>query len=256
MPSLDTSAYAISSLYRDYGAQDFSGQWIARDAWIYDMVGVAAAQTVYPFFTIPAGQNDPNLGVRKTREQTNLQTPGQIGGTWFFVLENIRLGILNSCRARQLGTGVSTDAYFSARQLQYTRWFSAMCARGALEWKINDTTFLNVNQPFQTFSAGWGLGQIQPPNLGFTDGDPVAINSGANALALNSEKDFDRGSRGDSWSTGQPVVFAPSTNFEFNINSTLGVFPTPANIYGASADQTATIWLVLCLQGQMVRPRS
>lgn len=256
--ALDTSATAIARLLTDYGAQDWNGNWVAFDDNIHDMVGYAAAQNKFSWFVIPSGQSDPNLNVIKKREQSNLGTSGQIGGDYFFIAESMRLMVLNSAKVRQLGTGVATDTYFSARQLQYARFFNALCARGALRLSINDKTFLLENQPFQTFSAGLGLGEIQPPNLGFTDGDPVAINSGANAYATNSPIDFDEGARGDPWTFAQPLVLAPSTGFKIDLEASLpgAAFPTPANIYGASADQTATVWLVCWLYGQKVRPRS
>lgn len=256
MPTLDTSTGAIARLYRDYSAQDFNGNWVAFDWNYHDMVGYTANQNKFSFFTVPQGQNDPGLGVTKKKEQSNLGTPNQIGGDYFFIVESIRLFVLNSAKYRQTGTGVSADAYFSARQLQMSRLFSAICSRGSLRWSINNKTVLLENQPFQTFSAGFGLGVIQPPNLGYTDGTPAAINSGANAVAMNSPYDFDEGSKGDPFSLGQPVVLAPSTTFNLDLEYPIGAAPSPANIYGASADQTATIWLGCWMYGQKVRPRS
>lgn len=251
---LDTSASAIAQLYRDYGAQDWNGRWVASDWNLHDMVGYAANQTKYSFFSVPAGGLDPNLLVIKKREQSNLGTPNQIGGDYFYIVESIRLFVLNSAKSRQTGTGVSTETFFSANQLQYTRFFEALCARGALRWSVNQKTILLENQPFQTFAAGFGLGEIMPPNVGFTTA--AGTNNGANAYAMNSPYDFDEGARGDPFSLGQPVVLAPSTTFNVDLESSLGVFPSPANIYGTSHNQTATVWLACFLTGQKVRPRS
>ncbi len=254
---MDTSPQTIARLYSQFGSADFAGSWVAQDWNLRDMVGYTAANK-FQFFTVPAGQNDPNLAVTKKREQSNLGTPNQIGGDYFFVVESIRLFVLNSAKHRQTGTGVSADANFSARQLKYSRLFSAICARGTLRWSINQKTILLENQPFQTFSAGFGLGKIQPPNVGFTDGDPVAINSGANAYAMNSEIDFDGGSYGNPFTLGQPVVLAPSTTFNVDLEYTLpgNLSPAATNVYGTSGDQTATVWLGCWLVGQKVRARS
>jgi hypothetical protein len=254
--SLDTSTTAISQLLTDYGAQDWNGNWVAFDDNLHDMVGYAANQTKFSFFVLASGQQDPNLGVIKKREQSNLGQSNSIGGDYFFIVESMRLMVLNSAKHRQLGTGVSADAFFSARQLAYTRFFNALCSRGALRLSINDKTFLLENQPFQTFSAGLGLGEIQPPNVGFTT--VAGINGGANAYATNSPIDFDEGARGDPWTFAQPLVLAPSTGFKIDLEASLpgAAFPSPANIYGASANQTATVWLACWLYGQKVRPRS
>jgi len=253
---IDTSASAIAQLYRDYGSADFAGNWVAQDWNLHDMVGYGANQNKYQFFTVPAGQNDPVLAVTKKREQSNLKTQNQIGGDYLYIVERIRLFVLNSAKARQLGTGISAYAYFSAQQLQYARLHQAICARGTLRWSLNEKTMLLENQPFQTFAAGIGLGVVCPPNVGFTDGDPAAINNGTNAYSSNSEMDIDGGRLGDPFSLAQPVVLAPSTTINVDLEYPLGVAPSPASIYGASINQTATIWLCCWLDGQMVRPRS
>jgi hypothetical protein len=254
---MDTSAQAIAQLYSDFGSADFQNNWVAQDWNLHDMVGyptTAGSTAAFKFYTVPNGQNDPNLAVTKTLEQSNLGTPNQIGGDYFFIVQSIRLFILLSAKARQAGTGVSADTFFSARQLAYTRLFEAIKARGTLRWSINNKTVLLENQPFQTFSAGFGLGVVLPPQVGFTT--VAGITSGVNAYAANSPLDIDEGAMGDPFSLGQPVVLAPSTTFNVDLESSLGVFPPNQNIAGTSANQAATIWLGCWLTGQKVRARS
>ncbi len=249
---MDTSAQTIARLYSDYGSQDFQGRWVSSDWNLHDMVGYAAANK-FQFFTVPAGQNDPNLAVTKTKEQSNLGTPNQIGGDYFFIVESVRLYVLNSAKVRQTSTTLA-DTNFAARQLAYTRLFEAICARGALRFSINNKTILLENQPFQTFAAGFGLGEVTPPAVG--TGGAAAIQGGVNAYAANSPFDFDEGAKGDPFSLGQPLVLAPSTTFNVDLEYPLAASPSPANIFGASSNQDAKMWLGCWLVGQKVRPRS
>lgn len=250
-----SSAQAIASLYSQYGTADFEGNWVAQDWNFHDMVGYSAANKI-SFFTVPAGNNDPVLNVVKKREQSNLGTPNQIGGDYFFIIESIRLFVLNAAKTRQTANGstASTDTNFAARQLAYVRLFESIMARGALRFQVNQKTILLENRPWDTFSAGFGLGEVTPPAVG--TGGAAAINGGVNAYVSNSIYDIDEGAMGDPFAMGQPVVLAPSTTFNLDLEFPLGNTPTSANIYGASANQPATIWIGCWLVGQKVRARS
>lgn len=251
----DTTSQTIARLYSEFGTSDFEGNWVAQDWTLKDKVGYASSN-LFQFFANPAGSMDPNLNVQKKHEQANFLTPNQIGGQNFFIVQNIRLAILNSAKARQLGTGVATDTYFSARQLQFARLHQAISSQGVLRWSVNQRTILAENSPFQTFSAGFGLGEVVPPSVGYTDGTPAAINGGANAYAACSPYDLDGGVMGDPFKLWPIVVLAPSTVFTMNLEFPVAASPSPANIYGTSTDQTATVWLACYLDGQLVRPRS
>lgn len=251
---MDSTAQTIAAIQRDYGTEMFDQNWVASDWTLRDMVGYASSN-LFSFYSVPAGQNDPNLGVNKKKEQSNFGTVNQTGGDYFFVAKSLRLFVHNSARVRQLGTGVSTDTTFSARQLAYSRLQTAISSQGVLTWTINQKKYLVQAQPFQTFGAGFGLGVVIPPALGSTTTE-TGLTGGANAYAANTPYDIDGGGMGDPFAFGQPVVLAPSTTFQIDLGYPLGASPSPANIYGASANQTATIWLACWLVGQKVRPRS
>lgn len=253
---MDYSAASIAQIYSQFGTADFENNWVAQDWTLKDKVGYAAARNSYDFFAQPSGSQDPGLGVIKTEEQTNLANPGQIPGQNFFIVQNIRMFIQNSAKVRQLGTGVATDTSFAARQRLFSSLVSAISLQGMLEWTINNKQFMVQNLPFLTFAAGFGLGEVFPPAVGYTDGDPAAITGGANAYVANSPYDIDGGNITDSWKQQPITILAPSTSFTMKLKYTNGVNPSPANIYGASADQTATLWLCCYLDGQLVRPRS
>ncbi len=251
----DATQTQLADIYRTFGTQDFTARWVAQDWTLKDKVGYAATNA-FNFFAQPAGSLDPNLAVQKKREQANFNTPNMIGGDFFFIIQKIRLFVQNSAKARQLGIAVSTDTQFSARQLQYARLHSAITSRGVFKFTINNRVQLTENQPWNVFAPGFGLGEVSPPSVGFTDGDPVSINGGANAFAMTSRYDIDGGTIGDPFALSPIMVLAPSTTFQVDIVSPTGNMPSPANIYGASTDQPATIWLCCYLDGQKVRPRS
>lgn len=249
---MDTSASTLANIYSTFGTQAFNDTWAAQDWTLKDKVGYAATNS-FQFFAQPAGTLDPNLNVVKKHEQANFGTTNQIGGDYFFVVQKIRCFVQNSAKIRQTATAAS-DALFSARQLQYSRLFAALTGLGVLQWKINQRTFLTQNQPFLTFAAGFGLGEIVPPAVG--TGAAAAINGGANAYGMNSIYDIDGGQIGDPFALSPIVVLAPSTTYEMTITSPTGNFPSPANVYGTGGDQTAQVWLCVYLDGQKVRPRS
>lgn len=251
MASSDPTAQYMQQIYDEFGTSLFSQNWVAQDWTLWDMVGYASSNK-FNFFSVPAGSNDPNLGVNKKGEQTNLGTSNQIGGDYYFVITQIRLFVLNSAKVRQLGTGVATETGFSAQQLQYARFLSALTQQGVLTLNINQKDLLTENQPFQRFGAGFGLGVVIPPAIGGTS----AINGGANAYGANTPYDIDGGCIGDPFSLGMPMVLAPSTPFKVTLDFPLANSPSNANIYGASIDQPATVWLACMLCGQRLRPRS
>lgn len=261
MPQL-TSEAMLAKLQREYGSAQFNQEWISQD-WVYwDKVyyGTSAAGlNSYTFFAVPAGGVDPNAptGVRKTNEDTNLQTQNQISGQECFIVTHVQTDIRLAPKARQTGTGVSTDDSFSARQLPYARFFKKLSGMGVLFWEINSKKWLIEDSPFLRFAPGWGLGPVYPPVVSYTtSGGAAVINNGANAYLALSPYDIDGGSIGDPFSLGQPVFLAPNTNFNVTIASVIGSFPTSNSLMGPSTDQSAILQLMVALRGWKVRPRS
>lgn len=248
------SAQMLAALQTQWGTAQFSSNWVSQDWNYWDMVGYPQAGTnVLQFFTVPAGGVDPGLNVAKKREQTNLTIQNQIGGDECFVATHLRTFLLNSAKVRQVqnATGVATDTTFAARQLLFAQWAVQLMSSGSLTWTILQKKYLIENNPFQRFPAGFGLGIVVPPAIGGT----ASINGGANAYVAASNADIDGGRIGDPFSLGQPVFLAPNTTFQININFDLGNGPAATNLYGASANQPATVWCGMILQGWKVRPR-
>ena len=248
------SSDVLAALQQQWGTAQFSSNWVSQDWNYWDMVGYPQAGTnLLQFFTVPAGGNDPALGVAKKREQTNLTIENQIGGDECFVATHLRAFVLNSAKVRQTvnSTGVATDTTFAARQLLFAQWAIALMSMGVLTWSILQKKWLIENNPWQRFAAGFGLGDVIPPAIGGTS----AITGGANAYVSNSVADIDGGRIGDPFSLGQPVFLAPNTTFQIDISFPLRNSPAATDLYGASADQPATVWCGMVLQGWKVRPR-
>jgi hypothetical protein len=247
------SEQTLNKLQNEFGTAQFNQNWVSQDWNWWDMVGYAAAAQ-FNYFSQPAGSLDPQLAIAKTTEQTNLVLPNQIGGTECFVVTQIRCFILIAAKVRQTGTAVATDTVFSARQRAATRLVEAIMNNGAATWTINQKEYAVQTLPWQTFPAGFGLGDVFPPVSVAADGS--GLYGGTNAYANTSPYDIDGGQRGDTFSQGQPIFLAPNTQFQFKIQFPLGTTaPSNANIYGASNDQPATIWTGCILGGQKVRPR-
>lgn len=248
------SQQTLAQLQTQWGSAQFDANWVSQDWNYWDMVGYTQAGTnALQFFTVPAGGIDPGLGVAKKTEQTNLTIQNQIGGDECFVATHLRCFLLNSAKARQTvnATGVTSDTTFSARQLAYSRFAENLMSQGVLIWTILQKQWLIENNPWRRFAAGFGLGVVIPPAVGGT----AAITGGANAYLSQSNADIDGGKIGDPFSLGQPVFLAPNTTFQINITFPLGTSPSAADLYGASADQPATVWAGMILQGWKVRPR-
>jgi len=251
-----SSDQVLASIQAQYGTAQFNDTWECQDWQYWDMVGYAsgaAGPTAFTFFSVPAGQADPANGVIKTQEQTNLINPNQIGGNEVFMATKLRTFALNSAKARQLGTGVSADASFSARQLVFARFLQVALSQGVLTWTIMQKKWQILDRPFITMPAGFGLGELTPPAVG--TGAGAAINNGANAYIGDSP--YDLGSVGDTFSLAQPVFLAPNTSFEMSITQPLAgaSFPPNQNLYAAGVNQPATLWLGVMLDGFKLRPR-
>lgn len=251
-----TSEQQLAKLQREYGTALFHQNWVSHDWPYWDKVGYATAgANSYSFFAVPAGGLDPNSGLQKTNEDCNFVNQNQIGGGECFIATHLMLDIKLAPKARQTGTGVSSDTNFSARQLPYARFVDQLSYQGVLTWTIQQKKWLIEDNPFHRFPPGWGLSEsTRPPAIGTADG-VTAINSGANAYMALSQFQGDDGNVGDPFSLAQPVFLAPNTPFEITLSSVTGNFLAATNLMGASANQVAILQLVCVMKGWKVRPR-
>lgn len=247
------SEQMLAAMQADYGTERFSLNWQAQDWCYWDQVGVTVAgASELDFFAVPAGQNDPALGILKTGEQTNLGTSRQIGGAECFIVLSLHFDLVLSPRVRQAVAAVSTQTTFSADQLLYARWVQAMSQQGVFVWEINKNTWQITAQPFRRFPPGFGLGTVVPPSIG---GVVAPINGGANAYAALSP--FAQYGLGDIFTLDQPVFLAPTTPFDFTIEFPQANSTSLANMFngaGTAHDQNATVWAYAEMRGIKVRP--
>lgn len=243
----------LAALQSDYGTSRFNNVWQAQDWCYWDQVGYPTAGTnELDFFAVPAGGNDPALGIRKTTEQTNLQTAGQIGGAECFIALSLHFDIVLAAKARQAVTAVAAQTTFAADQLLLARFIQNISNQGVFQWEINRNSWMITAQPFRRFPPGFGLGEVVPPSIG---GVAAPINGGANAYAALSP--YSIYGMGDIFTLDQPVFLAPNTPFTMAIEFPQANSPAISAIFngaGTSHDQAATVWIYAEMRGIKVRP--
>ncbi len=248
-----TSDQMLAAIQSDYGTSRFNSVWQAQDWAFWDMVGYPTAGAAeLNFFAIAAGGNDPALGVRKTTEQTNLQTSGQIGGAECFIALSLHFNIVLAAKSRQLTSAVAAQTTFSADQLVYSRFIKEISDQGVFTWEINRNSWMITAQPFKRFPPGFGLGQVVPPFIG---GVTAPIQGGSNAHASLSP--YAIYGMGDIFTLDQPVFLAPNTPFTQTIKFPQANSPALTAVFngaGSSHDQPATVWVYAEMRGIKVRP--
>lgn len=248
-----TSDQMLAAIQEDYGTSRFNSQWQSQDWCYWDLVGYpTAGASQIDFFAVPAGGVDPASGIRKTTEQTNLQTSGQIGGAECFIAMSAHFDIVLAPKNRQTVTAVAAQTTFSADQLLYARFIANISNQGVWEWQINRNTWQTLAQPFRRCPPGFGLGEVLPPSIG---GVTAPIQGGLNAYAALSP--YAVYSMGDIFTLDQPVFMAPNTPFTWNVQFPNANSPSVAAIYngaGSGHDQAATVSVYAEMRGVKVRP--
>lgn len=252
-----SSEQVLADLQADYGSLDFDSRWEVQRQPYWDKRGYGTAAspgsspTEIDFWNLQAGATDPVLGVTKTLEQTNLVTQNQISGNQCYIVKSIAFDIQLAPKVRQQGTAVASSTDFSARQELFAQFVTKLAPLGVLTWTIQQKKKMITAAPFITFPPAFGLGLVIPPGVG---GLTPITGGGNNYAALSS---YDLYEHGDSFSLGQPLFLGPNTAFQMTINFPLtgAAAPAATAIYGASADQAATIWICSYMFGFLVRPR-
>ena len=153
----------LDALQARFGSADFTKYQVIR-AQKYDLVRYQSASattgpTSLSFFSNPLGSQDPN-GTQKTLEQTNLVKTASFGQE-FFAVAQIRtwFGLLHKARQPSpLNTNTNTiyQAYTSRAGSTMER-FNDLAHRGVLEIKLAQRLYWQLQQPFITAPAGFGL---------------------------------------------------------------------------------------------------
>lgn len=155
----------LNALQARFGSADWSKYQVIR-AQKYDFVrlnpgGVASVS----FFTNPIGSTDPVGSNSKTLEQTNLVKSASFGQE-FFAVAQVRtwFGLLPKARQPDALSGQSSIIYQGYTSLADNTMerLNNLANRGVLEIKLAQRLYWQLQQPFRTAPAGFGLDITNP----------------------------------------------------------------------------------------------
>jgi hypothetical protein len=150
-----------------YGTANYGNLQVIKYQY-YDYIRMTPSSGVVPqkltFFSIPQGSTDPNSGIAKTLEETDLDRNGQF--TYDFVITGIRTHLYVLPKSRQNTTGsVNTSANLtvgnatgSLGQANGTMNFlEQLSGRGNLIVNFGQKRYFEINQPFKKCPVGAGV---------------------------------------------------------------------------------------------------
>ena len=150
-----------------YGTANYGNLQVIKYQY-YDYVRMTPSSGVVPqkltFFSVPQGSTDPNSGIAKTLEETDLDRNGQF--TYDFVITGIRTHLYVLPKSRQNTTGsLNTVANLnvgnadgSLGQASGTMNFlEQLSGRGNLIVNFGQKRYFEINQPFKKCPIGAGV---------------------------------------------------------------------------------------------------
>ena len=150
-----------------YGTANYGNLQVIKYQY-YDYVRMTPSSGVVPqkltFFSVPQGSTDPNSGIAKTLEETDLDRNGQF--TYDFVITGIRTHLYVLPKSRQNTTGsLNTVANLnvgnadgSLGQANGTMNFlEQLSGRGNLIVNFGQKRYFEINQPFKKCPIGAGV---------------------------------------------------------------------------------------------------
>jgi len=239
----------LDQLQRRFGSADFSRYQIVRGQ-KYDFVRLAPGGTnQVSFFSNPIGSGDPLVtNVSKTLEQTNSVKSASFGQE-YFALTQIRMyvGFLAKNRQAALSAQASLiyQGYTSLANSAMER-MNELLHRGVLNIKFAQKLYYQIQQPFLTAPAGFGI-DIQ--------------SAGAAKLTAAVVKDnyFIRSdNRGQSVYNVDPIqIIEPEIQVEVTLDFPDGNSPTFSNT--AALDDNTTqatpdVEVGVIFDGYVIRP--
>lgn len=149
-----------------YGTANYKNLQVLKWQY-YDYVRIALNGVIpqkLNFFSVPQGAIDPNSGVAKTLEETNLDRNGQF--TYDYVITAIRTHLQVLPKSRQNPTGAlntvpnlnvgGADGSLGQAPGTYT-FLEELSGLGTLLVNFGQKRYFEVNQPFKTCPRGAGV---------------------------------------------------------------------------------------------------
>jgi len=150
-----------------YGTANYGNLQVIKWQY-YDYVRMTPSSGVVPqklnFFSIPQGSTDPNSGIAKTLEETNLDRNGQF--TYDYVITAIRTHLYVLPKSRQNSTGTLTtqanlvtgEAVGSlARASGTMNFLEQLSGRGNLIVNFGQKRYFEIDEPFKKCPIGAGV---------------------------------------------------------------------------------------------------
>lgn len=150
-----------------YGTANYGNLQVIKWQY-YDYVRMTPSSGVVPqklnFFSIPQGSTDPNSGIAKTLEETNLDRNGQF--TYDYVITAIRTHLYVLPKSRQNSTGTLTtqanlvtgEAVGSLARANGTMNFlEQLSGRGNLIVNFGQKRYFEIDEPFKKCPIGAGV---------------------------------------------------------------------------------------------------
>lgn len=239
----------LDQLQRRFGSADFSRYQVVR-AQKYDFVRLNPAGTnQVSFFSNPIGATDPIATTSKTLEQTNSVKAASFGQE-FFALTQIRTyaGFLPKVRQPATfaaATSVIYQGYTSLANSAMER-MNELIHRGVLNVKFAQKLYYQIQQPFLTAPAGFGI-------------DVSSAGAAKLAAAIVKDNYFIRSdNRAQSVYNVDPIqIIEPEIQVEVTIDFPDGVTPVFTNtavLDDNTTTATPNIEVAVIFDGYTIRP--
>lgn len=236
-----TSAEVLGLLQARYGSANWQ-QWQIQRWPFYDQVRYPAAGTVaLPLMQIPVGSVDPNSGLGKTTEQTNITMPGSFGNV-YYIINQIRTLAHLIPHGRQHATIIAdADVIYTT----YTNCMDKLLElqrRGVLTFSIGFKEQLQVQSPFLRAPAGFGI-DINQHSSSFVAGGAVFTKAACWVTNDNDEA--------NCWNQTPPQIIEPNQQFALRIDWPDGLGPVFTNLVDGVSP---AVDIQIIFDGYIVRP--
>lgn len=239
----------LDQLQRRFGSADFSRYQVVRGQ-KYDFVRLNPAGTnQVQFFSNPIGSADPIATTSKTLEQTNSVKAASFGQE-YFALTQIRMYAGFLAKVRQPAPYAASNSViyqgFTSLANSAMERMNELLHRGVLNVKFAQKLYYQIQQPFLTAPAGFGI-DIQ--------------SAGAAKLAAAVVKDnyFIRSdSRSQSIYNVDPIqIIEPEIQVEVTLDFADGnspVFTNTAVLDDNTTTATPNVEVAVIFDGYVIRP--
>lgn len=242
-----------------YGTANYANLQVIKWQY-YDYVRSTPSTGVIPskinFFSVPQGAVDPNSGLAKTAEETNLDRNGQF--TYDYVITGIRTHLQILPKSRQNSVGALTTvanlnvggADGSLGQPTGTHTFlEKLSGLGSLIVNFGQKRYFEINQPWKTCPVGAG---VTVKSYGGGTSAPVAGTTTQRSYFYHQSQD-----PRDQYKTTPPLFVERDSIIDASIQFldayTTGNFTLP-NVVAATAGSFAFVNFGLIFDGFAIIP--